>query len=385
MDLLKTLSDLVEIDTSNPPGKNYEKVVDYLEPLFARVGCETQKISIPKEHANELEDRVNLLAHRRNPGKPRLIFYAHIDVVPAEGWEAFTSHIENEKLYGRGAADMKGAIPALLLALEKTKDQLTNYDISVMVTTDEETTQSDQIKYLCQFLQPLQNAYFFDLDNEFGYVSIAGLGAIHFDIKVKGKSVHSGLSHLGVNAVENAVPLLNALLRLKKKVNSRRSKIAANPETKLTKMESRLNINVIKGGIKVNILPDECLISVDRRLIPEENLEEAEKELINVLNSIKGINWEIEKTIRIPAFATKAPIVDQLSLIIDKVTGKTGKYGMMGSGDLPHVVSTLGAECFGIGVIRPDCNIHGKDEFVYLKDVENLAEILQRFLISQLH
>jgi succinyl-diaminopimelate desuccinylase len=227
MDYIQLLSDLISIDTSVPPGDNYEKTVDYLQPIFRQVGFETEKIAIPPEHAEGRKGRVNLLCHRRSEGKPRLIFYVHIDVVPAHGWTAFQPRVEGGKIYGRGAADMKGAIPSLLAALEKCKRSPLKYDTSVMITTDEELSQASQLSYISQFLGPLKDAYFFDLDSSFGYVSIAGLGALQMDVRVSGKSVHSALSHLGENAVEKAIPLLNALLELKNRVAQRKSRIRA--------------------------------------------------------------------------------------------------------------------------------------------------------------
>ena len=382
MDYVKVLSDLISIDTSVPPGNNYGKAINYLEPLFKAVGFETQKIMIPKEHADGNEGRGNLIAHRRAPKKPRLIFYSHIDVVPAEGWDAFVPKVENRKIYGRGSADMKGSIAALLLALDSVKKKTLKYDTSVMVTTDEEVGQGSQIRYLGKFLEPVRGANFLDLDSSFGYVSIASLGAIHMDIKVNGKSVHSGLAHLGENAVEGAVRLMSALLELKKDVVKRHSKVSANPETGLKNMEAKLNVNVIKGGLKVNIVPDECFISIDRRLIPEEKIETAEKELMDVMKSVKGVRWEVQKAFRIqttPPF--EGAIADELSRIIKEVTGKSGKYGEQGSGDFGPVVSEeWKAKSFGLGVIRPDCNIHGKNEFVYMKDIEALSKIVTKFI-----
>jgi succinyl-diaminopimelate desuccinylase len=178
VDYVKFLCDLIAIDTTVPPGRNYEKAIDFLEPYFKQVGFTTQKVRVPKEHADGNEGRFALIAHRRNPGKPRLIFYSHVDVVPAEGWDAFTPKVENGKIYGRGAADMKGGLAALLLGLEKIKQAGFNYDTSVMVTTDEEVGQADQIRYLGQFLQPVTGAYFWDLDSSFGYVVVASLGAV---------------------------------------------------------------------------------------------------------------------------------------------------------------------------------------------------------------
>lgn len=377
---VKVLQDLIRIDTSVPPGNNYGKTVDYLEKLFRATGCETKKIYIPKKFAEGRKNRVNLLAHRRKPGNPRLIFYAHIDVVPAQGWPAFEPKLKRRKLYGRGAADMKGAIPALLSALEKTSDRELDYDLSVMITTDEEIGQASQLRYLRRFLGPLKGAYIFSLDSDAGYVSVASLGALQLKIKVKGKSVHSAMAHLGKNAIEDAALLLDALKKLKKRVVARKSKINVNPATGLRKMEGRLNINVIRGGIKENIVPDECSISVDRRLIPEEKMRKAEKELIDCLKSVKGVKWEISEILRIPSCFTEDPITDELASIIRDVTGRSGKYGTMGSGDLCSVASEWGAKVFGLGVIRPDCNIHAKNEFVHLKDIEELSEIIRKFL-----
>jgi len=382
MDYVKIIQDLITIDTSVPPGLNYDKAINYLEPLLAQVGLETQKIPIPKEYADGKEGRVNLLAHRRHPGKPRLIFYTHVDVVPASGWQAFRPRMENGKIYGRGAADMKGAIVALLLGLDKARHQPLKYDTSVMITTDEEVGQAEQIRYLGRFLEPLTGAYFFSLDSSFGYVTIVNLGAIQMEIKVVGKSVHSAMSHLGENAIEKANLLISALTNLKNEVIKRKSKIEAHPASGLTKLEARLNINMVRGGIKVNVIPDECLISIDRRLIPEENLAEAEEEIIRTLSSVGEVRWEVEKVFRIPTVPpADDPIVDELAVVIREVTGNSGKFGQMGSGDFGPVVSLeWKAKHFGTGVIRSDSNVHGKDEFVRQPDIEDLAEIIARFI-----
>jgi succinyl-diaminopimelate desuccinylase len=382
MNYVEILEHLIAIDTSVPPGNNYAEVADYLEPYFQGVGFQTQRVSIPPDQAEGRKDRVNLVCHRRLEGKPRLIFYAHMDVVPARGWDAFRPRSEAGKIYGRGAADMKGAIPALLLALESCRDRPLKYDVSVMITTDEETSQASQLRYLGQYLQPVSGARVFNLDSSFGYVSIAGLGALQMEITVRGESVHSAMAHLGENAVEKANLLVSALLELKKVVKKRKSRIGAYPDTGLTNMEARLNINMIQGGIKVNIVPDQCVISVDRRLIPEENMDDARKEIVEALSSVSDVRWDITEDITIPSVSpSDDPIIDELAGVMKEVIGEGGKYGEMGSGDLPYIVThDWGGIEFGLGVIRSDCNIHGNDEFVYQKDIENLAEIIARFV-----
>jgi acetylornithine deacetylase/succinyl-diaminopimelate desuccinylase-like protein len=69
---LEVLKDLISINTTVPPGLNYDKAIDYLEPLFKELGFDTQRIIIPAEHAEGREGRVNLVCHRREKGKPRL-------------------------------------------------------------------------------------------------------------------------------------------------------------------------------------------------------------------------------------------------------------------------------------------------------------------------
>ncbi|MBI2859296.1 MAG: M20/M25/M40 family metallo-hydrolase [Chloroflexi bacterium] len=384
MDYIRILTDLISIDTSAPPGLNYDQAMKYLDPLFQEAGCNTEIIEIPAIHCGGLSGRMNLIAHRRNPGKPRLVFYSHVDVVPATGWPAFSPRVSEGRVFGRGAADMKGAIPALLMALDNVRGSELAFDVSAIVTTDEEVGQAGQVRYLAQFLQPLKGGYVHSLDSDFGAISITNLGAIHLEVRIKGKSVHSGLSHLGVNAVEKAHAVLGALLSLKEKVETRESAIAANPATGLKYMAARLNVNMIRGGLKSNIIPDECTIAVDRRLIPEENLADAEKELIGAIETVRGVDWEITTLEGIPTVPPCTdPITDRVSEIVREVTGNSGKFGEMGSGDfLPIVANDWQAQLFGLGVIRSDCNIHGKDEFVYQKDIEDLSRIITRFLIE---
>jgi succinyl-diaminopimelate desuccinylase len=382
MDYLSVARDLIALNTTVPPGLNYEKAIDYLLPLFAEAGFSAQKIEIPVEHAEGRTGRFALIAHHKAPDKPHLIFYAHIDVVPAEGWNAFKPEVRDGRIYGRGAADMKGGLVALLLSLDSLKNAKLQYDVSVMVTTDEEYSQALQLRYLAKFVEPVAGSYVFSLDSSFGFVNIASLGLLQMNIVIKGKSVHSGLAHLGVNAVEKAIPLLDALLNLKKTVTARKSEIRVDRSTGLTHMEGRLNINMIHGGIKTNIVPDECHISIDRRLIPEEKLEDAERELMDTLKSVPGLEWEIEQVFRIPAvLPCHNESVEKLEKIIKDVTGKSGRFGEMGSGDLSAIVcNEWGGQDFGIGVIRTESNIHGKNEFAYLKDIEDLSIIISRFL-----
>ncbi len=383
MDHVQLLKDLVSIDTTVPPGRNYEKAIDFLEPLFKNAGCDTRKIAIPKEFCNNQDGRFNLFAHRRNPGKPRLIIYTHVDVVPGEGWNAFTPKIADGKMYGRGAGDDKGNIVAALLALDRLKNKALKYDLTAVVTVDEEEGHGlqNEIRFIRPYLEPVKGAYFMALDCPFGAVNVAAQGGLNMEIRVMGKSVHQGRAYLGENAVENAIRLCQPLMKLGEEIPKRKSKIPANPDYGVPYMQGNLSITMFHGGIKVNIVPDECVIAIGRRMIPEEDKAEVEQQVMEALRTVPNVRWEVKsKRSHQTRHSFNEPVTDELAAIIKDVTGNTGKYGMMGGLPLEPVTNEWGAVLFGTGLGHPDSNAHGKDEFVYLKDIESLAEIITRFV-----
>lgn len=385
MDYQKILTDLLSIDTSVPPGQNFEQAMDLLGPLFSEAGCETHKVDIPEEYTGGEKGRMNLIFHRRNPGKRRLIFYTHVDVVPAKGWDAFKPRIENGRIYGRGAVDMKGAIISLLMALDRLKDSVIDRDLSGLITVDEETGHAygEELRYIRQYLEPVEGADFFNLDNP-DSVQIADLGTYAAEITVHGKSVHQGSAYLGENAVENAIKLCQPLLKLAEEVSRRKSRIPADPAYGIPHMRPNLTITLIHGGNKFNIVPDECVITLARRILPEEDIDFVEHEIIYALHSVPGVQWDIKRVNFVRPFPPTfdEPEAEKLSGIVEQVTGKTGKYGAMITIPLDLVGLEWKARIFGIGLIKPERNPHGVDEFVCFEDIEKLADIIERFIMS---
>jgi len=381
---LKRLLELVALDTTNPPGRNYRRAMEMLAPWCQEAGLEVELVEIPEKIA---KDRVNLLAHRRNPGKPRLLVYSHIDVVPADkDWQPFKPRVVEGKIYGRGVADMKGSLIAFLAAVEAVKNQKLPWDLTLMITTDEETNQRAQVEYLLnQKIDQVKDAVFLFLDSTFGYITVGGLGHLSIKITVHGKSVHSGIAHTGVNAIEKAVPILNALMELKKKVKSRFSQIPVNPDLGIKTMQAKLNVDVIKGGTKVNIVPDRCEIEIDRRLIPEESVEEAQKEIRQVLEPLKNqINFDLEFVHSMAGYGQISPAAEKMAQIMKEVIGQGELYGVMGSGDLLAMAADYDWQFVGLGVARDKVsNIHGRNENARLEDIEAVTKVLRRFLLLE--
>jgi len=382
VDHLDILCRLIEIDTSGVDGSGCREAMSLLALSFESAGLETRRVDIPAVAAEGRDGRMALVCHRRRPGRERLIVYSHVDVVPAKGWPAFEARRSDGKIYGRGAADMKGSIAVLAGALESLKDVPLEYDLSVLVTMDEETQQRSQLEYVTTELAPGEAPHVLSMDAGFGYVSIANLGVLQMDVMVRGESVHSGLSHMGKNAVEDANALIGAVLSLKQRVTRRRSETRTHPDTGLPVMEPRLNVNQIEGGLARNIIPDSCVFSIDRRLLPEERTKDARAEIVETLRGVSSAEWEIlRESVIEPVPPCDDPEAEILADIVRDVTGATGLYGEMISGDLPGAATQLwSGKVFGLGLIRPESRIHGIDEFVYESDMNQLKEVLARFL-----
>jgi len=378
----KRLLEFLSLDTTNPPGRNYKKAIAMLAPWCREAGFLVEKVKIPEKIAS---GRINLLAHRRNPQGKRLLVYSHIDVVPAEeDWHPFVPKIVGGRIFARGVADMKGSLIAFLQSAEEVVGKKLPWDLTLLITTDEETNQKKQIEYLLGRIDRVKKAVFLDLDSTFGYVSIGGLGHIDVKITVFGKSVHSGISHLGVNAVEDSISLLVALERLKRKVEKRFSQIPVNPKLGIAKMQAKLNIDMIKGGLKVNIVPDRCEIEVDRRLIPEEKIEEAKEEIEKALAPLKEkVNFKLDFVHAMRGYGKVSPAAKKMAKIMRQVLGRGDLFGVMGSGDLLGLAEDFSWEMVGVGVGRDkESNIHGRRENARIEDIDLLIKILTRFLLS---
>ncbi|MBE9506073.1 MAG: M20 family metallopeptidase [Chloroflexi bacterium] len=154
------------------------------------------------------------------------------------------------------------------------------------------------------------------------------------------------------------------------------------PDTGLAVMEPRLNVNRVAGGLARNVVPDSCVFTVDRRLLPDERVDEARTEIVQALGSVPAVDWSIQREFVIPPVPPcDDPEAEVLARILGDVTGSSGLYGEMISGDLPGIATRLwGGKVFGLGVIRPQSHIHGIDECVIERDMEQLVEVLVRFL-----
>lgn len=374
----------IALDTSRKDGKHYSAAIELLKNFLAQIGFETQRVPIPTSIAPK-GNRTHLVADRtEDTSLPTLVIYNHIDVVPAKYPNAFKLRVKDGKVFGRGACDHKGSTVAVLDALEKLNDQKLRFNIRFLATTDEETDQLEQLRYLTSQFPLPPNSLVFDPDTLAGGVTVATLGLAQLKIKVKGKAVHSGSSHLGINAIEQAAKLIHFLQTEEKpRQESQRSRFSSFPSTGVDQICSRCNVNVITGGVANNVVPDSCELIVDFRFIPEVDVvTEANK----ALQRIKGfchqhsISIETEPLSQCDSYFCDHFEADRLNDIYKKITGESGMYGVLGSTHAAQWCKELQLPHFGIGVARGDTNMHGDHEFAYIRDIENLSKTFQEFV-----
>ena len=390
--LLERLKAIVGIDNCIPPGKDYDKLVDILEPQFKQYGFTTERVVIPEELIRKIPlplegARVNLVA-RKSTGKPPLTIYAHMDTVPIEeGWDydPFGAELVAGRVYGRGVADMKGTIATLLTALEIIDEQgleLT-WDPQVCLCTDEEIGVYPGVWHLAKLGYVTMPVLCMEGGQD-PTIWLGSNGAVDVTITVRGRSCHSGANYLGVNAIEEMVPIMVELLALKQEVEARRSDLPLMPSPGApSHLSPMFNLDIIHAGVKSNIVPSSCTLVVNRRYIPEEDYAHVEAEIREALargqanSKALGVDVEFMRTYPAARYdSVDIPLARKARHAIMLAQGYREEEfvptGVGGSTDMANLVEELGANqivSFGPGR-RAESKAHGSNESIRLSDAK---------------
>jgi succinyl-diaminopimelate desuccinylase len=396
-DLVDLTCRLVSIDTTNPPGRNYPKISQVLAGELKELGVTPSVTHIPeatikKKFGPEVGlkgPRPNTYATLKGEGNgPKILLNGHVDVVPADPsvWtnDPFKPTIRNGQIYGRGAADMKGSDACIVFSLKALVETGAKFagSITPTFTTDEEVGEYTGVNWLVdKHVITKDIDYCISTDTGIESLIVASLGDSNIVITVTGKAAHSGRGWTGINAIEEAASLIEKLKDLGREIGKRRSKIPAERMYGTKKMRPGLYVNMIKGGLKGNIIPGTCEVLVDRRYIPEEKVAEAEKEIARVVREFaknSPAKFSMKKILGTDPMVTSPnhKLVKVVRKQARKVLGRdTPPAGSQGSTDMA-VVSNLGIPVAVIGATRHDSNIHGIDEHVRINDLVSVTKIL---------
>ena len=406
MDLMRTV---ININTTLPPGKNYREFVDAVKPYFENLGYATEEVVVPEELIRDdplgLEGpRINLVAIKDFGQNNDISIYAHMDVVPApnEGSKKWrfdpfeATMIKSGKIYGRGTSDMKGTIVCLIIALEIIeKLKLTpKYDIRVLLCTDEEGGQYQGVRYLQE--TGYVKGTVFCMETVIMPILIIGFaGSMNVIVQTHGKSAHSGANFLGVNALEEMVPILDELIELKHKVEARESKnIPGRPPNAGSGEKQNLtpmfNLDIIQSGTKANIVPDLCTLTINRRYIPDEKIEDVKQEIQDAIDRGKAKSKALEVTAKYisgalpvetdPNSPASLRLKNVMSYVQNVPLEKIFQIGVSGGTDMGFVTNH---DLIFHGLGNPGSNMHGVNESVKLKDVKTYIKELIVYLCAE--
>ena len=260
---------------------------------------ECEKDGLDVEVVEPAENRTSVIArYKGSTGKPRVMVYSHMDTVPSgdpESWTypAFSATIADGILWGRGTADNKVATCATTMAFRAIRSLGIDLKGDIIFThvADEENGGRFGFRNI------LDSGYAEGVDYLFyGHggrkeqIGVAANGSASVVITVKGRAAHTMALEDGINAVEKAAELIVRLKKLGDEVNKREYHL---PGTD-TIMKSRFSVNKCDGYVATNCVPDKCEIIIDRRTTPGENIENAEREIRQVVEEMAAGDPEFE-------------------------------------------------------------------------------------------
>ncbi|WP_294767989.1 ArgE/DapE family deacylase [uncultured Rhodoferax sp.] len=389
---VRFLQELVRVPTDTPPGNNAPHAERTAE-LLAAMGLQAEKHSVPASEvqAAGMQSITNLVVRRTyEKGGITIGLNAHGDVVPpGEGWthDPYGGEIADGQMFGRATAVSKSDFSSYTFAvraLESLGLPLKG-GVELLFTYDEEFGGELGPGWLLQkgLTQP-------DLLLAAGFsyqVVTAHNGCLQMEVTVHGKMAHAAIPDTGVDALQGAVQILNALYAqntLYKQVTSGVEGIS----------HPYLNVGRIEGGTNTNVVPGKVVLKLDRRMIPEENPAEVEASIRQVIAAAAarcpGVTVDIKRLLLANSMRPlpgNKPLVDALQKHGEAVFGEP----IPAMGTPLYTDVRLFAERGIPGVIygagpRTVLESHAKraDERVSLDDVRKATKVVARTLLDLL-
>lgn len=314
----------------------------------------------------KFNDFSSLLITTQDTKEPAVWLAAHSDVVTATN-EFFTPVKRGNKLYGRGVYDMKYAIACYIKLLKELGDELKNYNLAVLITTDEEVGGQNGTKAVLE--QGYGGKVCILPDGGFNWnFNENAKGIMRLCVKSAGNSSHSSRPWMGKNAIQNLLDFISAL----------RSEFPATPKEVKNHYYSTCEATVINGGSIENQLPDFAEAIVDIRFIPDLTLDEVRDKITKAKENFVGIEIE-EKTLTIPfALDRENKYFKSFSKTAkEKFDIETGFSISHGSSDARFFWDR---NIFPIVVAPDGGGAHGEEEWIDLEDLERFYEVLKEFV-----
>ena len=367
VDLLK---DLVATNSVNPtvgrgPGESAiaKLIADRLDAING-LEVRTQPV---------VDGRSNVIAIMKGSGGGRsLMLNGHMDTVGVDRMiiDPFKPAIQGDMLRGRGACDMKGALAAMIGAVKSTADsgKRLRGDLVFSAVIDEE--------YKSLGIKKLVQEYRTDAaivgEPTTMKVATAHKGFVWIEIEVKGKAAHGSVPERGVDAIAQAAKIVSATEKLQRDLGSRAHPLLGTP---------KIHTSTIHGGSDWSIIPERCVLGLERRTLPGESVASVMAEIEDILNIIRQDNADFMATARNPydmpplETSESEPIVQLAQRALAENMGeKAPAIGVpyWTDGALLSMLGSIPTCLFGPGDIGV---AHSADEYVSLESVLSSARV----------
>jgi succinyl-diaminopimelate desuccinylase len=397
-ELVALTRDLIRIPTTNQPGEFYTDCTRYIGERLAPRGFEVTYVRAEGAVGDsDTYPRDNVIARwSGSGGGPTVHFNSHIDVVaPGRGWtfDPFAATVEGDRIYGRGACDMKGGLAASIIAVEAIIELYPDLsgNLEISGTADEESGGYGGVAHLSElgyFSAPRIDHVIIPEPLNKDRVCLGHRGVWWAQIETRGRIAHGSMPFLGDCAVRHMGAVLEAFeQRLYPQLAQKHTAMPVVPEGAKA---STLNINSMHGGqteeidgLPSPLVPDSCRMVIDRRFLIEESLVEVKLQVINILDELKAtrdaFDYQLEDLFEvIPSLTARdAPVVTSVASAVQRVLETEAQFVVSpGTYDQKHI-DRIGRlkDCIAYGPGILDL-AHQADEYVGITDMLDSAKVM---------
>lgn len=380
-DAVTLTQQLIRIESTNP-GAYEAEIGDFISDYLKDAGVE------PERSQGE-DGRFNIRAVIKGRRKsPALIFICHMDtVVIGDGWEKnpFAGEIQDGRIYGRGACDMKSGLACALTVFAETAQAVKEvgtvpeYPFMFIGTADEEGNMTGVERAVADQWVSKED-WILDMEPTDGNIQMSHKGRTWFEVEVKGVTAHASMPEKGADAIAGMAAVLTYI----------RSKIKECPVHEELG-NSTVTFGQIGGGYSPYVVPDSCRATIDMRLVPPMNTEKAEALVRTAIRfgeeQVPGVHGSYRITGDRPSVEAHedSVLLKELKKAVEETT-KThpGITAFPGYTDTAVIAGKLGNQncmSYGPGSLR---QAHKPDEFVDIAEIDRCQEVYRKLVKNML-
>jgi succinyl-diaminopimelate desuccinylase len=350
LDIFKTL---ISLPTVSEAYSVNDQALTFIEDFLARHGMHITRFAFG--------DHPSLIATTRNTKTPEIFLVAHVDVAPARP-ELFNLREHDGKFYGRGVFDMKFAIPAYLHIIEDVADDLTKYNIGIMITSDEELGGTQGVSRLVELGYIPRKVCIVPDGGDNWAIETFSKGVWHAKLSAKGKSAHGSRPWEGDSALEKVITALADI----------RQRFATQGHN-----TSTMSIGTLHAGHVTNQIPDTASADIDVRTMTKEEHELLKREVTGICT---------RHTVTCDIVAEGLPYTNMLdnpyvalfaNCIEERIGHPAGHTMSFASSDARHFAA-LGVPC--VIVRPPGGGHHGSQEWIEAQGFYDFYTIVHNYI-----